>query len=210
MLYNPAAATITPAATAAITPVACEPTPAAAATITPARPQLTRPAPLAELQLASDAGSDSDKATAMADEIKACEYQVRFAGRIEHDAASATERSGEDFNGRMRLGDAFGTRLIPNCRPCLTMPPRDGSRQVRIDEAIAKSAGAVHDGTGSVEDRGPGGEAGPYQVMVVPHGWVTSDAERHRVRMPEDACTQHVGDNEPVVLCRNPENYYSR
>ena len=67
MLYNPAAATITPAATAAITSVACEPTPEAAATITPARPQLTRPAPLAELQLASDAGSDSDKATAMAD-----------------------------------------------------------------------------------------------------------------------------------------------
>ena len=45
-----------------------------------------------------------------------------------------------------------------------------------------------------------GGVNGPYQTMHVPHGWVTDPEERERVRAPEDACTQYVGDKQPAVL----------
>ena len=67
--------------------------------------------------------------------------------------------------------------------------------RILLEEAIAKSAGNK-----DASDKGPGGESGPYQTMHVPHGWVTDPEERERVRAPEDACTQYVGDKQPAVL----------
>ena len=69
-----------------------------------------------------------------------------------------------------------------------------GSR-ILLEEAIAQSAGQP-----GTSEKGPGGENGPYQTMHIAHGWVFSAEERARVRSPEDACTQHVGNRPPVVL----------
>jgi hypothetical protein len=71
---------------------------------------------------------------------------------------------------------------------------RRGPR-ILLAEAIEQSAG--NPGT---SEKGPGGENGPYQTMCLTRGWVVSEEERERVRSPEDACTQHVGDRAPVVL----------
>lgn len=68
-----------------------------------------------------------------------------------------------------------------------------GVRRVTIEEAVACPTSEL---------KGPGGENGPYQTMYVPAGWVTSARERQYARSPEDACTQHVGDNVPQRLPR--------
>lgn len=50
-------------------------------------------------------------------------------------------------------------------------------------------------------ETGPGGEAGPYQILVMPAGWAHTQRDRMEVRSPEDACTQHIG-NAPPLRCR--------
>ena len=39
-------------------------------------------------------------------------------------------------------------------------------------------------------ETGPGGEAGPYQILRILPGWAHTSIDRERVRSPEDACTQ--------------------
>ena len=67
--------------------------------------------------------------------------------------------------------------------------------RILLDEAVAQSAGMP-----GMSEKGPGNENGPYQTMHVPPGWVMKKSERRNIRSPEDACTQHVGNNAPMVL----------
>jgi uncharacterized membrane protein YgcG len=64
-----------------------------------------------------------------------------------------------------------------------------GKRRVTLQEAVSYPVDNL---------KGPGGETGPYQTMHVPSGWTTNEVERSYARSPEDACTQHVG-NQPAI-----------
>ena len=64
-----------------------------------------------------------------------------------------------------------------------------GKRRVTLQEAVSYPVDNL---------KGPGGECGPYQTMHVPSGWTTNEVERSYARSPEDACTQHVG-NQPAI-----------
>lgn len=70
--------------------------------------------------------------------------------------------------------------------------------RILLDEAIAQSAGQP-----GQSEKGPGGENGPYQTLTIPHGWVCDASESARVRQPEDACTQHVGNQPALVLAEH-------
>ena len=72
---------------------------------------------------------------------------------------------------------------------------RKTSRRITLAEATSHSEG-------NPSGKGPGGENGPYQTMVVPLGWETRATRRAFVRSPEDACTQHIGDEPPQLLAR--------
>ena len=50
-------------------------------------------------------------------------------------------------------------------------------------------------------ETGPGGEAGPYQILRLLPGWAHTSIDRELVRSPEDACTQHIG-SAPPAKCR--------
>ena len=50
-------------------------------------------------------------------------------------------------------------------------------------------------------ETGPGGEAGPYQILRLLPGWAHTSVDRELVRSPEDACTQHIG-SAPPAKCR--------
>ena len=77
---------------------------------------------------------------------------------------------------------------------CFSWAIKRSGRRVTLMEAIGAQASAGL--------KGPGGEAGPYQVLVVPPGWESSDRDRQLVRTPDDRCTQHVGDSPPLS-CRS-------
>jgi len=59
----------------------------------------------------------------------------------------------------------------------------------------------VNSKASQLSETGPGGEAGPYQILMLPPGWAHTHHERTEVRSPEDACTQHIG-NAPPARCR--------
>ena len=75
-------------------------------------------------------------------------------------------------------------------RPCMQAltTARPTSPQVNSQESLES-------------ETGPGGEAGPYQILCLLPGWAHTSIDRELVRSPEDACTQHIG-SAPPAKCR--------
>ena len=75
-----------------------------------------------------------------------------------------------------------------------------GSRRITLEEVSLSCAAPASN------DKGPGGETGPYQTLVVPYGWSLTSLDRDGVREPDQACTQHVGDAPADSVLRSWDN----
>ena len=91
-----------------------------------------------------------------------------------------------------KLADALASKLE------FTQEELDalGLSDLRADSFIWAQGKYFH----TARSAGPGGEAGPYQALVLPHGWAVSRHDR-AVRVPDEACTQHIGDLPPRTCC---------
>ena len=69
-----------------------------------------------------------------------------------------------------------------------------GRRRIGLEEALTQPCPG--------NEKGPGGEDGPYQALHVPYGWVCQPKARARVKVPEQATIQYVGDDPPVRITK--------